>query len=864
MVSLVHAHPNGHGVFHDGSYSAARGEDTTTDASRARGEDGVVSVPAAFSLHLDDDDSDDDSDADATTATATLPFYFSSRALGVFGETHVARRACLRVVRSRWYSAASHACIGVSLAAVLGTDPVDHVNTWQGYVDAANVFVACFFATDFAAKCVAHGFAFTPRPYLSSPWNCLDLAMLAVDVLVLFPWSRWWRWAFNVLFAARPVRVLTRVESMQRLVSALAATLPTVASVMRLGAVIFLGFAVVGCRVFGGRFHRCNDPTVTLESECVGLYAVPSPIAPGYPARGDAWTWARREWRKPRYSFDWIGAALLTLFEVASLDGWLDVLHSAMDATGVGEQPEEDTNWAACAYFVAFVAVGSFFFVRCIVGVFIDRFGYVSGAKLLTERQKVWRDARRLAQAMRPAPLAVGPPGRSRVARARRACARWIRSPTFRVAVLTVTCADVALMTTNHFRDDDAWDSAQSFGDATFVAFYLVEAAIKAAAAHPHWRYWRNRWNAFELALALGSAATAFTRQGRWRERLGRPFRFFRVFRVVRYVPSLRILCDQMILAVPSVLSIIGLMVIWVFVYAGIGTQVFPRVKRGPSLNKDANFETFPNAFLVLFQCLTGEGWRGFMHDAAVTEPDCARDPDGGEGDCGFPNGAVVYFVSYVIAMGYVFTNLFVAAVLDHVSFGAVAARAVVGPAHLRAYRRLWSRFDPNATGFIGAHRAREFLRRLEGPLGPGRFDDTRETTDESDEESDDASKEKNTARVSGTSGDGTREDETRFESDADRRRRARDDWYRAVTREMTTLRVPGKGVPFGELLETLVAARLGPAALTVDVRPRRERELRESARWGAATAIQARVRGMAARRRYGRVGGRVARRAWE
>ena len=103
--------------------------------------------------------------ADATTAT--LPFYFSSRALGVFDETHVARRACLRVVRSRWYSAASHACIGVSLAAVLGTDPVDHVNTWQAYVDAANVFVACFFAMDFAAKCVAHGFAFTPRPYLS-------------------------------------------------------------------------------------------------------------------------------------------------------------------------------------------------------------------------------------------------------------------------------------------------------------------------------------------------------------------------------------------------------------------------------------------------------------------------------------------------------------------------------------------------------------------------------------------------------------------------------------------------------------------------------------------------------------------------
>ena len=35
-------------------------------------------------------------------------------------------------------------------------------------------------------------------------------------------WGRWWRWVLNVLFAARPVRILTRNEPMQRLVAALA------------------------------------------------------------------------------------------------------------------------------------------------------------------------------------------------------------------------------------------------------------------------------------------------------------------------------------------------------------------------------------------------------------------------------------------------------------------------------------------------------------------------------------------------------------------------------------------------------------------------------------------------------------------
>ena len=86
--------------------------------------------------------------------------------------------------------------------------------------------------------------------------------------------------------------------------------------------------------------------------------------------------------------------------------------------------------------------------------------------------------------------------------------------------------------------------------------------------------------------------------------------------------------------------------------------------------------------------------------------------------------------------------------------------------------------------------------------------------------------------------------------------------WLRAVLQEVTTLHIPGKGVPFGELLETLIAVRLGPQALTIDVRLKREQELREVRRWGAAVTVQAWVRGSAARRHVG--GGKwKVRRRW-
>lgn len=35
--------------------------------------------------------------------------------------------------------------------------------------------------------------------------------------------------------------------------------------------------------------------------------------------------------------------------------------------------------------------------------------------------------------------------------------------------------------------------------------------------------------------------------------------------------------------------------------------------------------------------------------------------------------------------------------------------------------------------------------------------------------------------------------------------------WLRSVMQEVTTLHIPGKGVPFGRLLEMLIAVRLGP-----------------------------------------------------
>lgn len=128
---------------------------------------------------------------------------------------------------------------------------------------------------------------------------------------------------------------------------------------------------------------------------------------------------------------------------------------------------------------VASYSSGSFFIIRAIIGVFIDEFGYISGAKLLTARQKLWRDMHRMAASMSPAPLASGPPGHSLVARFRRECHCVLSHQNFDRAVLSGVCANTALMASYHYGDDAEWDAARSFGDAVFVVFYIGEDLIR-------------------------------------------------------------------------------------------------------------------------------------------------------------------------------------------------------------------------------------------------------------------------------------------------------------------------------------------------------------------------------------------------
>jgi hypothetical protein len=78
-------------------------------------------------------------------------------------------------------------------------------------------------------------------------------------------------------------------------------------------------------------------------------------------------------WVKPSANFDNVATAMLTLFETATLELWVDIMFSGVDAVGVGMQPLTNHNPAAVVFFLVFIAVGAFFVLNLFIGVTLDK-----------------------------------------------------------------------------------------------------------------------------------------------------------------------------------------------------------------------------------------------------------------------------------------------------------------------------------------------------------------------------------------------------------------------------------------------------------------------------------------------------------
>uniref|UniRef100_A0A3P9I1T2 Voltage-dependent L-type calcium channel subunit alpha-1C n=1 Tax=Oryzias latipes TaxID=8090 RepID=A0A3P9I1T2_ORYLA len=206
---------------------------------------------------------------------------------------------------------------------------------------------------------------------------------------------------------------------------------------------------------------------------------------------------------------------------------------------------------------------------------------------------------------------------------------------------------------------------------------------------------------------------------------------FFRLFRVMRLVKLLsrgegiRTLLWTFIKSFQALPYVALLIVMLFFIYAVIGMQMFGKIalRDLSQINRNNNFQTFPQAVLLLFRCATGEAWQEIMLACSPNRP-CEKgstnENSTASEECG-SQFAIIYFVSFYMLCAFLIINLFVAVIMDNFDY-LTRDWSILGPHHLDEFKRIWAEYDPEAKGRIKHLDVVTLLRRIQPPLGFGKL----------------------------------------------------------------------------------------------------------------------------------------------
>nr|XP_037877806.1 sodium leak channel non-selective protein isoform X4 [Bombyx mori] len=266
-----------------------------------------------------------------------------------------------------------------------------------------------FMSLELALKILADGLFFTPKAYLKDAAAVLDVFIYIVSLTFLCwmprrvpPGSP--AQMLMILRCVRPLRIFTLVPHMRKVVYELCRGFMEILLVSTLLILLMFVFALYGVQIYGGRLARCNDPTILRREDCVGVFmrrvfVTKMKLKPGQNQTFPSML-VPRVWANPkRFSFDNIGDALLTLFEVLSFKGWLDVRDVLIKALGP----------VHAIYIHVYIFLGCMIGLTLFVGVVIANYSENKGTALLTVDQRRWCDLKKRLKIAQPLHLPPRP-----------------------------------------------------------------------------------------------------------------------------------------------------------------------------------------------------------------------------------------------------------------------------------------------------------------------------------------------------------------------------------------------------------------------------------------------------------------------
>ncbi|KAK4471531.1 hypothetical protein MN116_004951 [Schistosoma mekongi] len=594
-------------------------------------------------------------------------------------------------------------------------------------------------------KIFANGLVFTPNALLKDFGGFLDLFIYIISLIfvsymirvdVIGPASG--GHILMVLRCLRPLRIFCLVPQMRRVVYELVRGFREILMVSVLLVVFMFIFAVYGVHLFGGRLAICNDRNITSKEKCVGRFMREIASTKLKSVKGESIKiLVPRVWANPRnFNFDNIGNAILALFEVLSLEGWVEIRDVIKERIG----PRH------VIYIHLFVFIGCLIGLTLFVGVVIANYSENKGTALLTVDQRRWLDLKgriRLTQPLQipPRPKLHQEPGLERNIVNPKSNSLEKKSLKFRCFIYDITQhilfkrASATLVVANCFllffpfnelgSERSSWVRPRyqiqvSLG-IIFTLFFCIECLLKIIALK-FAGYWQSKRNRFDMLVAVLGVTWIILhfilRPIPEKHMISNNFGWFvlmlRFFTIAGRHVTLKMLMLTVVMSMYKSLFIIMSMFLLMMVYALAGVILFGSVKYGDNLGRHANFHNTFRATALLTRIVTGEDWNKIMHDCMIQPPFCRIHATFWETDCGNFRAALIYFCSFYVIITYVMLNVLVAIIMENFSlFYSNDEDAIMSYNDIRNFQLAWNIVDVNRKGVVKAYYVRFLLRLI-------------------------------------------------------------------------------------------------------------------------------------------------------
>ncbi|KAK3818697.1 MAG: Ion transport protein-domain-containing protein [Benniella sp.] len=660
--------------------------------------------------------------------------WFSKSSLFMFGQDNMIRKFCQMFVTtghgsrteredtklSKAFSYFIRLVILASVIVAVITTPVwrfqqaklDPEERSNLVVISDNIFTAIF-TVEFVIHIIADGFILTPDAYLRTLWNQIDFFVLLslyatlIARLLNFPMtSRVFR-SIKALRALRLINISNYIKDTFHAV--LVAGFPQLLDATMLCMALLVPFAIYGLRLFSGLFFSCNDDGESIQSvnDCIGTF------------QSETGFLMPRVWSNPHeYSFNNFWASFLVLLEIVSQDGWIGVMDTARNIQGLGLQPERDASRYNGIFFMVFNLAGGYFVTSLFVAIVIENYSKRTGTSYMTADQLRWKNLRQFLKGMKMSKAKKRqPPGQFRAF-----CFNIVapedvqhhkKGRFARVLTLFTACIGVILA----WDKVNYWDGEVTLKNSFLLIFLLTFMfEIVALISAFGWRtYVASKWNIYNGAVTiLALVATLMRFVVTWRILIQAQKLLLTalLFRLVPRIDSLNRLFMTMAASIDHILKLLGAWLVVFAVYGIIFMEVFGLSAYGPNGSEHVNFRNIGTTFLVMIRTSTGEGWKDLMHDFAMDKNLCVNQRDNYlQSDCGSTQWAYTLFITFNVISMYIFTNMFIAEVMQKFSY--VYPKAHITRDDTRSFKVAWDKIDTEHSGYI----LQDDLGRLLGKL---------------------------------------------------------------------------------------------------------------------------------------------------